>query len=691
MPPAADAPAAGSPLGGPRAAGPAHPWLAPSAAVVAKVLRARAMAALRGLSTVRSVWLGPHAAAWQPLLAALPALLRADPGRVLDAAGRIDVLPVLLLLAHEAVDAAKIERALVTFWLGLAGHPGLTAPLVLPGPFSQRAVDPRAPRLLALADARGLVATARGPVVVGRDGRLPVDAFVAAPLPTADGTVIVDEWLGPPDSAVVAHVHTALTLVRPLLPGGRLERVTIGAGDAEYGEARVGADADPADLVASAQAAFVRAAATIEPPLGPGAGVLVEQRRRLSPVDLLARTCGNAVALPRRADGAAAASAILADLDDLAVLAQPTASGASLVEALHTITGARGSERRRALLVNVDADDFVYSFQFGQSVERRCVERGLRVDRIGIDGTTGRDLAAELGQPVPPPIADGVEFLVTSDNDPVLASALRRLSTRRYEVVVANVRPRLFYDLVATGLLAAPTLLWDRHLHNGLREEHARRGPAGNGVGILPIRVWSPFGESLNAPFAKVGIARTLNRTWAMDLDFFRSTVIPRPDRLFAGGDSGRDWPLFVDAVRELPLDVHLVTSQAPAALPLHVHAETHLSLCRFRDAMAAATVTAIPIADPRLVVGITVLTMAMALGVAVVATHNIWIAEYVTDGEEALLVPPGDVHAFRNALLRLYEDPELRARLVANARRRVAALCDLEALTGEMFSTLKT
>jgi len=198
------------------------------------------------------------------------------------------------------------------------------------------------------------------------------------------------------------------------------------------------------------------------------------------------------------------------------------------------------------------------------------------------------------------------------------------------------VRPRLFYDLVATGLLAAPTLLWDRHLHNGLPEEHARRGPAGNRVGNLPIRVWSPFGESLNGPFAAVGMARTSNRTWAMDLGFFRSTAIGRPDRLFAGGDSGRDWPLLVDAIRDLPLDVHLVTSQAPAALPPHVRVEKHLSLCRFRDAMAAAAVTAIPMMDPRLVAGLTVLTMAMALGVAVVATHNIWIAEYVTDAAYA-------------------------------------------------------
>jgi glycosyltransferase involved in cell wall biosynthesis len=80
---------------------------------------------------------------------------------------------------------------------------------------------------------------------------------------------------------------------------------------------------------------------------------------------------------------------------------------------------------------------------------------------------------------------------------------------------------------------------------------------------------------------------------------------------------------------------------------------------------------------------------MAMALGVAAVVTRTSWTELYVADGHEALLVAPGDVGAFRDALVRLYEQPDLRARLVANARRRVAELCDLEAFTREMFATL--
>ncbi len=667
-----------------------HPWLPPSVALVKKIARARATGVLRKLGSVNASRLGPHAPAWRPFLAALPALLDADADGVLHAVGRVDVLPVLHDLTNGSVDADRLERALVTLWLAIAGNPGLASPLALPGPFATSVVDPGSPRLLALHNVRGIVATARGPVVVGNEGRRSIDACAAVTLPAAEGTVIVDENLGPPDADVVARVQTALTVVSAALPGGRLERVTIGRGDAVCGEARVGPDANPAALVASAQAAFVKAAAEVEPLLGAG-GVVVEDGRRVAAIDVLARACGNAVALPWRADRDAAAGAIGENLADVGVLAEATAAGASLVAALRALIGEACGAQRHALLVNVDADDFVYSFQFGRSVERRCAERNLRVDRLAINTGVGRDLAAEIGAPVPAPVADGTEFLMDSERDPQWTAALRRFAARRYAVVVANVRPGQFCDLVANGLLAAPALIWDRHLHGGLREECSRRGIDVDRVRALPIHAWSLAnrkGEGLHASLAAAGIEHGTSHVWPLDIEFFQSSATPHADRLFAGGNNGRDWPLLVEAVRGLPVDVHLVTAAAPRELPRRVQVDAWLPLCRFRDAMAAAAVTAVPLLRDA-AAGVTVVPMAMALGVAVVATRNQWTEQYVTDGEDGLLVPAGDVRALRTALARLYEDAELRARLVANARQRVAALCDLEAFTGEMFTTL--
>jgi glycosyltransferase involved in cell wall biosynthesis len=60
----------------------------------------------------------------------------------------------------------------------------------------------------------------------------------------------------------------------------------------------------------------------------------------------------------------------------------------------------------------------------------------------------------------------------------------------------------------------------------------------------------------------------------------------------------------------------------------------------------------------------------ALQAGVAVVASRIDGIPEDVTDGHDALLVPPGDVAALAGALRRLLNDPELRTRLATEGQR---------------------
>lgn len=59
----------------------------------------------------------------------------------------------------------------------------------------------------------------------------------------------------------------------------------------------------------------------------------------------------------------------------------------------------------------------------------------------------------------------------------------------------------------------------------------------------------------------------------------------------------------------------------------------------------------------------------AMAVGRPVIATGTGGSAEYLVDGDNCLLVAPGDADALRAAIERLAADPGLRARLVAGGR----------------------
>ncbi len=88
--------------------------------------------------------------------------------------------------------------------------------------------------------------------------------------------------------------------------------------------------------------------------------------------------------------------------------------------------------------------------------------------------------------------------------------------------------------------------------------------------------------------------------------------------------------------------------------------------------ALAAADVVVVPSVVDRAgnVDGLpNTLLEAMAAGRAIVASRVAGIPDVITDGENGLLVPPGDVAALRAALTRLAADDALRARLGAAAR----------------------
>jgi glycosyltransferase involved in cell wall biosynthesis len=67
----------------------------------------------------------------------------------------------------------------------------------------------------------------------------------------------------------------------------------------------------------------------------------------------------------------------------------------------------------------------------------------------------------------------------------------------------------------------------------------------------------------------------------------------------------------------------------------------------------------------------------ALLAGRPVVASRIGAIPEILRDGRDALLVEPDDPGAIAAAVIRLWEDDELRSRLVASGRTRVLAEFD--------------
>jgi glycosyltransferase involved in cell wall biosynthesis len=80
----------------------------------------------------------------------------------------------------------------------------------------------------------------------------------------------------------------------------------------------------------------------------------------------------------------------------------------------------------------------------------------------------------------------------------------------------------------------------------------------------------------------------------------------------------------------------------------------------------------------------------ALAVGTPVIATRTGGVAEVVRDGENGLIVPPNDVEALTDAILRFFGDEVLAERLAANAASSVDAYA-ADQVYGKLESILQS
>lgn len=160
---------------------------------------------------------------------------------------------------------------------------------------------------------------------------------------------------------------------------------------------------------------------------------------------------------------------------------------------------------------------------------------------------------------------------------------------------------------------------------------------------------------------------------FGVDLDeLARVPTTDGTDVVAVGRDLGRDWATLAHAASDTGWNVQLVTRArqvAGLALPGEITLHGRLDRPDYLRMLGGAAVVVVPTEVREYPTGQTVLLEALALGKACVVTDTPAMREYVTDGETALLVPPNDPVALRDAVRRLIEDPPLRNRLGTRAR----------------------
>jgi glycosyltransferase involved in cell wall biosynthesis len=140
---------------------------------------------------------------------------------------------------------------------------------------------------------------------------------------------------------------------------------------------------------------------------------------------------------------------------------------------------------------------------------------------------------------------------------------------------------------------------------------------------------------------------------------------------VFAGGHSRRDYPTFFEAIRGLDLPVRVMAGDEkllrdhnslfdPDGIPPGVEFITDYDPGRFSELLLAARLVVVPTRGDILVpAGLAVYLEAMAYRKCVVATSGPGV-NGLLDGQ-ALVIPPGDAVALREAIGRAYHDEAYR------------------------------
>jgi glycosyltransferase involved in cell wall biosynthesis len=194
------------------------------------------------------------------------------------------------------------------------------------------------------------------------------------------------------------------------------------------------------------------------------------------------------------------------------------------------------------------------------------------------------------------------------------------------------------------------------------------------------------LGESQRSELvASAGLdaARVVTMPIPVDTEFFKPRGEDDGDArnvLTVGKDLARDYGTFLEAVRPLAVDATIVAhprNVASSELSPNVTLRSGLSFPELRLLYARAACVVLPQRSEDYVFGsegggLTALLEAMAMGRPIVASDRAILHDYVTDGVEALLVPPEDPVALRAAIERVLGDPELSRSLGSASRARV-------------------
>jgi glycosyltransferase involved in cell wall biosynthesis len=191
---------------------------------------------------------------------------------------------------------------------------------------------------------------------------------------------------------------------------------------------------------------------------------------------------------------------------------------------------------------------------------------------------------------------------------------------------------------------------------------------------------------------------------YGVDQKFFtpQKEISQNPRFIFSLGEpSTRDYQTLIEAVDGLPLDLFIAASGhwyarekdplVAGKLPENVTISGGIPINDLRSIYAQAQFVVLPVQEAIHSAGSTAILESMCMGKAVLVTRSPGICEYVIDGVTGILVEPGDVQAWREAIQYLLAHPEEAHRMGQNARQRAEEELNLDIYINKIIELLKT
>jgi hypothetical protein len=161
------------------------------------------------------------------------------------------------------------------------------------------------------------------------------------------------------------------------------------------------------------------------------------------------------------------------------------------------------------------------------------------------------------------------------------------------------------------------------------------------------------------------------------ELSANRQWMRPAHPIVMASGHAALDWEVFFQMARGQDWDLVVICGKRDMALVERLNSDGRAKVyCdvppeQHQELLNAATVYVLPLREIGMSAGQVRLMLAVTSRVPVVATRVTGLADYIEDGRTARTVPPGDVRAMRDAVLRVIEKTDETAAMVEAAYTR--------------------